>query len=511
MNPRAVNLSWAQIEAVARVGISYRAWGGLNGEGKTKGPPWFETLADAYDKALVHLRKCADSGEAPFALDNCDLRNEDSCPSHSTNAAGVGQYREAIALYRAMLASLPDGAADSNKARMAASAEADINLWLGNAFRIIGLTDKAIDAFRAAAAARPDFGDAYWSLANLKTYRFKDDEISAMEAALAANDTASRDRTQLCFALGKASEDLADYTAAWDYYERGNALQRETSRYRPEIFEINTAEQRRVCTRSFFEARRGWGHAAHDPIFVLGMPRAGSTLIEQILASHSQVDGTRELLMIQRLAFELQGKDPDYDNPRYPAVLETLSAEDCRRLGEWFLGVTRIHRHGRPYFIDKMPNNFRDIGLIALILPNARIIDARREPMACCLSNLKQHFGMGQEFSYSIDDIARYYRTYLELMRHWNEVLPGKVLRVCHEDLIDDLESEVRRILKHCDLPFEASCLAFHKNKRNVHTPSSEQVRRPLNRDGVDQWRNFETALDPLKAALGEALDNWRS
>lgn len=394
---------------------------------------------------------------------------------------------------------------------MVASARADINIWLGNALRVTGRADEAVQAFHDAAAACPDSGDPYWSLANLKTYRFTDGEVAAMKAVLSANTAERSDQTHLCFALGKAFEDRAEYETAWDYYARGNALHRETSGYRPQTVEINTAEQRRVCTRGFFEKRRGWGDPSPDPIFVVGLPRAGSTLIEQILASHSEVDGTRELLMMQRLAFQLHGPDSDFNNPRYPAILEDLSAEDCRRLGERYLEVTRIHRRGAPRFIDKMPNNFRDIGLIALTLPNARIIDARREPMACCVSNLKQHFGMGQEFGYSIEDIARYYRTYLELMRHWNEVLPGKILRVCHGDLVNDLEGQVRRILDHCGLPFEASCLAFHTTKRDVHTPSSEQVRQPISRAGLDQWRKFELALDPLKSALGDARVTWRS
>lgn len=499
-------LGWAQIEAAAHSGASHRTWARLKSEGKASNPDWFATLADAYAEALNHLRKR--TGVALVDPDNCGPHDAQCHPAASTNAAGSGDYAQAIQLYRAMLARLPPG--NDDDAEMAASARADINLWLGNAFRIIGRPDEAIDAFRASAASCPHFGDAYWSLANLKTYRFTPSEIVAMEAALSANETTAADYAQLCFALGQAFEDRREYAIAWKHYAQGNALQREANHYRPEIFETNTAEQRRVCTRSFFAARRGWGDPALDPIFVVGLPRSGSTLVEQILASHSEVDGTRELAMIQRLAIQLQGSNPNYDNPRYPAVLEDLTAEDCRRLGKRYLNTTRVQRRGRPHFVDKMPDNFRDIGLIALILPNARIVDARREPMACCLSNLKQYFPAGREFSYAIEDMARYYRTYLELMRHWDDVLPGKVLRVCHDDLVDDLDGQVRRILEHCNLPFEAACLAFHKTRRNVHTPSSQQVRQPINRDGLDQWRNFEFALEPLKQALGDALGNWR-
>jgi hypothetical protein len=233
-------------------------------------------------------------------------------------------------------------------------------------------------------------------------------------------------------------------------------------------------------------------------------------LLEQILASHSQVEGTQELADVQRMVLGLQGRIPDLDNPHYPGVLAGMTPEEFLRLGEKYLSDTRIYRTDKPFFIDKMPNNFRHIGLIHLMLPNAKIIDARREPMACCFSNLKQLFANGQEFTYSIDDIARYYRTYLELMRHWDDVLPGRILRVQHEDVVDDLEGNVRRILDYCDLPFEESCVDFHKTKRSVRTPSSEQVRQPIFRDGLDQWRKYEAWLDPLKEALGDAPGQYR-
>ena len=319
-------------------------------------------------------------------------------------------------------------------------------------------------------------------------------------------------RIQLAFALAKALEDRGDFAEAWVHYTRGNALQREASRYRPEILETNTAEQKRVCTAAFFAARAGWGDPAPDPIFIVGLPRSGSTLIEQILASHPEVEGTQELPDIQRFVLELQGRDPDLDHPRYPAALADLTEDDCRVLGERYLAGTRVHRkQGRRLFIDKMPNNFRHIGLIHLILPNATIIDARRGALACCVSNLKQLFAQGQEFTYSDQDIARYYRTYLELMRHWQSTLPGKVLRVCNEDVIADLEGEVRRILAHCRLDFDPACLAFHQTRRAVRTPSSEQVRQPISSEGVDQWRNFEPWLGPLKDALGNAVTEWRT
>ena len=386
----------------------------------------------------------------------------------------------------------------------------DLYLWLGHALKTVGQVPEAIAAYRAAAAARPDFGDAYWSLANLKRYRFDDAEIARMRSAEASAATAPADRAHLCFALGKALEDRGETPDSWHYYERGNALQRADSRYRPDILETNTRQQMAVCTRDFFAQREGWGAPDADPIFILGLPRSGSTLIEQILASHSEVEGTQELPDIQRIVVELQGRDPDFDNPRYPAVLADMTRDDVAALGARYIADTRVYRTGRRRFIDKMPNNFRHIGMIRLMLPNATIIDARREPMACCFSNLKQLFAQGQEFTYSIDDIARYYRTYLDLMAHWDDVLPGHVLRVHHEDVVDDLEGSVRRLLDHCGLAFEPACVDFHRNRRSVRTPSSEQVRQPIFRDGLDQWRKYEPHLGPLKAALGDALERYR-
>jgi hypothetical protein len=273
------------------------------------------------------------------------------------------------------------------------------------------------------------------------------------------------------------------------------------------VFETNTREQKRVCTPAFFAQRESWGLDDPAPIFVLGLPRSGSTLLEQILASHSMVEGTQELPDIQRIVHELQGRELNFDKPLYPGSLEELDADAVRRFGEQYIADTMPNRFmGRPYFIDKMPNNFRHVGLIHLILPKARIIDARREPMACCFSNLKQLFAQGQEFTYGVEDIARYYKTYVELMDHWDAVLPGRVLRVQHEDVVDDLEGSVRRILDYCGLPFEDACIEFHKTKRSVRTPSSEQVRQPIFRDGLDQWKNFEPWLEPLREALGPEL-----
>ncbi len=332
-----------------------------------------------------------------------------------------------------------------------------------------------------------------------------------MRQAESAPDTEPFDRYHLCFALGKAYEDRGDFATAWHYYERGNARKRAESRYRPELLEQNTALQKQVLTADFFKLRQTYGASSPAPIFILGMPRSGSTLLEQILASHSQVEGTQELSNVPRTVLDLQGYNPDLNNPRYPACLVDMSEAEFRGLGETYLRDTEIYRHGPPRFIDKMPNNWRHIGLMHLMLPHAVIIDARREPMACCFGNLKQLYARGQEFAYSIEDMARYYRTYLELMAHWEAVLPpGRILRVLHEDVVEDLEGNVRRILDHCKLDFEPACIEFHKTRRSIRTASSEQVRLPIYREGLDQWRNFEPWLGALKEALGDALVRYR-
>jgi len=449
-----------------------------------------------YAQTLVLRHKYAKAREQIEGLLKLEPHNLDYRATAATAAVGLGDHETAIALYQGLLAEAPDAP--------------DVHLWLGHALKTIGRAAEAVEAYRAAADARPAFGDAYWSLANLKLYRFEDGEIERMQAEEASPSTSPSDRCHLCFALGKALEDRGETAQSWSYYERGNALKRAESRYRPEILETNTAEQIRVCSDAFFRRRSGWGASDPDPIFIVGLPRSGSTLLEQILSSHSCVDGTQELPDIQAMVLELQGRDPDYDHPRYPAALSDMSAEDFRRLGEKYLADTRVYRSDRPRFIDKMPNNFRHIGLIHLMLPNARIIDARREPMSCCFSNLKQLFAQGQEFVYSIDDIARYYRTYLDLMQHWDQALPGRILRVHHEDVVTDLEASVRRLLDYCGLPFEPGCIDFHKTKRSVRTPSSEQVRQPIFRDGLDQWKTYEPWLAPLKTALGDALERYR-
>ena len=415
---------------------------------------------------------------------------------HAMTCIGLGQNERAVELYRSLLHDAPR--------------PAELHLSIAHSLKTLGQREAAIAEYRTAATVRGGYGEAYWSLANLKTYRFEDSELATMRAAEASAETSLADRYHLCFALGKALEDRGEFAESFAHYARGNALKHSESHYRAEVFELNTQRQKQVCTRALFARHRDAGSPGHDPIFVVGLPRSGSTLIEQILASHSAVEGTHELADIPRIVAGLQGRDWDIANPPYPGVLARMTDADFLRLGEKYLADTAAYRSGRPRFIDKMPNNFRHIGLIHLLLPNARIIDARREPMACCFGNFKQLYASGQEFSYGIEDTARYYRTYLDLMAHWNAALPGRVLRVQHEDLVNDLESQVRRMLDYCGLEFESGCVEFHKTARSVRTPSSEQVRQPIYREGLDQWRNYEPWLAPLRRALGDALERYR-
>jgi tetratricopeptide (TPR) repeat protein len=459
-------------------------------------------LAARYDYVSVLLGRHKHQ-QALAELDKLlaiDPANRQYRTLYATATVGLGDHARAIALYEDLLRGAPPGTPSA----------AELHVSIAHSLKTLGRQPDAIDEYRAAARERSDFGDAYWSLANLKTYRFTDAELESMRIAEAGPATGLVDRYHLCFALGKAYEDRGEYPESWCCYERGNALKRAESRYRPEVIERNTANQRMVCTRDFFEQRTGYGVASTAPIFVVGLPRSGSTLIDQILASHSEVEGTQELADVPRLVLALQGRESDFESPRYPAVLAQLPVAESVRFAEEYLSGTRVYRTGKPRFIDKMPNNFRHIGFIRLMFPNAKIIDARREPMACCFGNLKQLFARGQEFTYSIEDIARYYRTYLELMEHWDAALPGRVLRVHHEDVVDDLEGSVQRILDFCELPFEPACVEFHRTERSIRTASSEQVRQPIFREGLDQWRHYEAWLGPLRETLGDALVRYR-
>jgi tetratricopeptide (TPR) repeat protein len=379
----------------------------------------------------------------------------------------------------------------------------------GHAYKTSGQYDAAVNSYRAALASQPQHGEAYYSLANLKVYEFSFDEVAQMHAQEDDSNLSHADRTFLYFALGKAYEDKADYESSFTYYERGNRMKKSQSRYDAAEISADLKAQRDVCTTDFFARNSGSGFPAPDPIFILGLPRAGSSLLEQILSSHSQVDGTLELPNILSLSQRLRRRGRLEERSEYPQILSELDDEELEKFGKEYIEETRIHRADAPFFIDKMPNNFRHIGLIHLILPNAKIIDARRHPMACCFSGFKQLFAEGQEFTYGLEEIGTYYRDYVDLMDHWDKVLPGKVLRVQYEDVVADLESQVRRILEYCELPFEQACIDFHETNRSVRTPSSEQVRQPIYKSGLEQWRHFEPWLEPLKAALGPVLNRY--
>jgi len=408
--------------------------------------------------------------------------------------AGVGDYKTALPLYGDLLKETPQ--------------DPDLYLAVGDALKTTGKTQEATDSYRyATQTGGSGFGEGFWALANLKTYRFTDADITSMRERETSATTTPVDRYHLCFALGKALEDRSRFAESFEYYARGNALKRASIRYSPETLERIAQRQISFATSEFFAARQGFGCESSAPIFIVGLPRSGSTLVEQILASHSQVQGTLELADIPRLVQELQASEPAQRLGGYPAVLGALNEAMCKGFGEKYLWDTKPYRTSadgtlRPRFTDKMPNNFQYLDLLQLILPNAKIIDVRRDPVACGFSIFKQLFANGQRFAYSQEDIGRYYRMYVDLMAHWERVLPGKILRVQYEDVVNDLEPAVRRILDFCGLDFEPACVEFHRSRRIVHTPSSEQVHQPIYRQGIDQWRHFEQWLAPLKRTL---------
>lgn len=449
-------------------------------------------LAPAFTAARANLALVLyRQNRASEALEELDLlvEAEPDHPGHANLKAAtlgrLGAFEEAIKLYERVL----EGAPDQPK------------LWMsyGHMLKTVGRQADGIAAYRRAIALRPALGEAWWSLANLKTVRFDETDIAAMTAALTDPEISEEDRFHLDFALGKAFEDRREADRAFDHYAAGNALRRIQLVYDGDETERFVDDCIAFATPEFFADRADWGSDARDPIFILGMPRAGSTLVEQILASHSAIEGTTELPDLPALARRI---------PDYPHGLPDLTAKDARELGEEYLRRTAVQRRtDRPLFVDKLPNNWAHVVLIRLILPNATIIDARREPRACCFSNFKQHFARGQAFSYALGDMGRYYRDYVRLMAHLDRVQPGRVHRVIHEALVADTEAEVRRLLDACGVAFEPACLAFHETERAVRTASSEQVRQPIFSGGDRAWRPFAPHLDPLTTALGDLVE----
>jgi predicted Zn-dependent protease len=402
--------------------------------------------------------------------------------------AQLGQLERAIAIYERLL-----------QAR-----ERHAITWAsyGHALRMIGRTEDAVGAYRRALALDRGLGEAYLGLANLKVAQFSDEEARVLRRLVYGAEASADERAALAFALGQALEDRSDHVGSMNAYLEGAALRRLSAPYDADAFSDWIGRSIALFDRAFFEKRAGFGAAAPDPIFIVGLPRSGSTLVEQILASHSAVEGVAELPEIGFIADRLAD---------YPDTAAAITAEQSRALGEGYLAATSVQRQlDRAFFIDKMPNNFQFVGLIQLILPNAKIIDVRRHPMATCFSAFKQHFAEGQAFSYDLADLGRYYRDYLALMDHFDRALPGRIIRVIYEDLVEDAEAEIRRLLGACGLEFEPACLAFHETERAVRTASSAQVRQPIFREGLEQWRNFAPWLGPLQEALGPALESWR-
>ena len=384
--------------------------------------------------------------------------------------------------------------------------------WMsyGHALKTVGRQADAIDAYRRALALQPGLGEVWWSLANLKTVQFSDADRAAMEAQIARTDLDPEDRFHLHFALGKALEDQAAWKESFDHYARGNAMRRQDLAYDADETTLHVRRSQALFTADFFAGRAGQGSQAPDAIFVVGLPRSGSTLVEQILSSHSQVEGTQELPDIIAMARRLGGQARKSSGGVYPDMLAGLGPDALKALGEEYLERAGVHRKlGRPFFIDKMPNNWAHVGLIHMILPNARIVDARRHPLGCGFSAFKQHFARGQGFTYDLTDLGRYYSDYVALMEHFVAILPGRIHRVVYERMVADPEAETRALLAYCGLPFEDGCLRFYENDRAVRTASSEQVRRPIFTDAADHWRNYEPWLGPLKAALGPVLDAY--
>ena len=415
--------------------------------------------------------------EAPDDISNLNLK--------AATMGRLGDFNEAIEIYEDVLERAPK----------------QPRVWLsyGHMLKTVGRQADGIAAYRKAIEINPNFGEAWFSLSNLKTVEFDDADIAAMRKALDHPDLKAEDRFHLEFAQGKAMHDAGKTDEAFAHYSAGNALRRKSQPYERADTRSLVGRIIETFTRDAFEERAGGGCPASDPIFIIGMPRAGSTLIEQILSSHSGVEGTSELPDLPQLARR---------EPGFPKGSLLLSSDERVKRGEEYLRRTSVQRRTeKPYFVDKLPNNWQFVPFIQLILPNAKIIDARRHPLGCCFSNFRQHFARGQAFSYDLSDLGSYYSNYVRLMAHIDDVLPGRVHRVIYERMVEDTEAEVRSLLDYCGLDFEPACLEFYNTERAVRTASSEQVRRPIYREATEEWRPYEPHLDPLKEALGEVLD----
>jgi tetratricopeptide (TPR) repeat protein len=449
--------------------------------------PGFYNARITLVQVLFAQHRLADAARELDRLLASDATDTRAVMMKATVLTGLGRHEGVLPLTAALLESFPD----------------QPRAWLvhANTLRTVGKVDEARAGYLKALELDPDFAEAYWSLSNLKTYRFTAPQRAALERLVARRSMPAKDAAELNFALAKSLEDEGVYEKAFQRYARGNAVERKRRPYDPDFVTQGFHNTKAVFTAGLFAERAGTGATDPDPIFIVGLPRSGSTLVEQILASHPTVEGTRELNDLALIAAALKG---------YPEKVAKLSPQDLTNLGREYLRLTAAQRHtGRPRFTDKRPFNFLHAGLIRLILPNAKIVDVRRHPLACCVSNFRQHFAQGFECAYDLTDLGRYYADYVDLMAHFDTVLPGRIHRVIYEELVADTESQVKALLAYLELPFDPACLQFFDNPRPVATPSSEQVRQPIFADSLDQWRHFEPWLAPLKTALGPALDAY--
>lgn len=455
--------------------------------------PSFAPARHNYAIVLYRQGRAAEAAIQVGRLLEADPNNPGYRNLQAAALAQIGDYGRAIAVYEALLAEHPDQPRG----------------WLsyGHALKTAGRQAESVAAYRRAIAMSPRFGEAYWSLANLKTVRFDARDIADMNAQLEQPGLKDDERLHLHYALGKALEDRGAFEGSFEHYRQGARIRRDQVAYEADETTAQVARTKATFSRELMASNAGRAASEPGPIFIVGLPRSGSTLIEQVLSSHSAVEGTMELPEIASIVKGLKRTGEAGANAPYPGVVAALNRGELDRLGARYLANTRIYRKtAKPVFIDKMPNNVLHVGLIQLILPNAKIIDARRHPLATCFSAFKQHFARGQHYSYDLNDLGRYYADYVDLLDHFDTVSPGRIHHVHYEHMVEDLEVEVRRLLDYCELPFEAACLRFYENDRAVRTASSEQVRQPIFRDGLEQWRNFEPWLDPLKQALGPAL-----
>jgi len=453
-------------------------------------------IAPDYALAWENLAKMYRQKDDPDSLQKaafCFTKATELRPNWAEGWAGLGtmqtrssQHEEGIESYKKSIE------LKANQPR--------VHLSLGHVYKTTGNQEACISSYNEAISFDNNFGEAYWSLANLKTYKFSGEEISIMEKKIELTEVPEREKVHFLFSLGKALEDMGNYDKSFEYYKRGNDLNRGRTTYDPKAIEALSERLKQFFTEERFHENKDFGDNSNSPIFIVGLPRSGSTLIEQILASHSKIEGTMELPNIMNIARKLGNSSKD--RTAYPEVIESLQGSDLTDLGKSFIDETQFLRTGKHYFIDKMPNNFSHIGLIKLILPNAKVIDARRNPMDTCFSCFKQLFARGQAFTYDLSEIARYYVNYVNLMDHWDKVLPGYVFKVQHEDLINNQEGVTRDLIEFCEVDFESSTLEFYKTKRAVKTASSEQVRQPINTKGVNQWKNYEAHLKDLKFHL---------